>query len=728
MEKLESIIVSNIEPKLKKGIVWFNPSAGRKLQYYGSRGWETMAEQAEPFNINDYLGKPNGIASLDNGGKVPSSQLPSYVDDVLEYDNFDSLPPTGEKGKIYVTTDDDKTYRWSGTQYIEISNPLNANDIDILQALNTYGVLIPSTPAFKSYFLAQGNEAGLYIPQYKNGTYTPMSISIPLATESRAGLMSLEDKSKLELLSKGTTRLLGGLTAGGSPEIIRIEDRNAYVLRIAYSTLDLRTLEKSTNSTEIPGATLIEAGLMSASDKSRLESLYNNYGNGSLDAFVKNIYNDGALSSNNSPIINIEGDDAKIEFKYRYSTAPSQTKSVTIPLATNTSAGLMSLDDKSKLDSIDDINEKIDNIENDIYDTADLVAGDIILANNETEKLTYCKSEELEQYVDTHTPIGVVVVPTNHDIYETKEAGVISLVNMSCNTPEIGTLEDEKMYSSGRVEDISLLARDTLAGYSLSGVETTADSVAFYNHGGIASDRVGPNEGTSYPKNSNLRYHPDFNNDLGSSNCKAVGPYQENWEKNPDYWTTVISSNKNNNAFAVNKGYEIAKAICEKSSSYDDSWKTSPTVQNANSRSFDPVSCCCQRYHTKGTNQGDWYSPTICEWGYITARIQLISQSLKEIKKYYNNVVDITDRGYWTSTITSSGKYAVSTEDYYIPLRWYTSSNDTGVINEQKIARAFTRIKVLGDKVKFYTKEEINSEIKALKKQIEDLYRIVTPE
>lgn len=58
------------------------------------------------------------------GGKVPSTQLPSYVDDVLEYGNSTALPPTGEAGKIYVTIDDNLEYRWSGSVYAQISKSL----------------------------------------------------------------------------------------------------------------------------------------------------------------------------------------------------------------------------------------------------------------------------------------------------------------------------------------------------------------------------------------------------------------------------------------------------------------------------------------------------------------------------------------------------------------------------------------------------------------------------
>ena len=69
-------------------------------------------------------GAANGVASLDGSGKVPSSQLPSYVDDVLEYASFLDFSATGESGKIYVAADTNKTYRWSGTAYAEISESL----------------------------------------------------------------------------------------------------------------------------------------------------------------------------------------------------------------------------------------------------------------------------------------------------------------------------------------------------------------------------------------------------------------------------------------------------------------------------------------------------------------------------------------------------------------------------------------------------------------------------
>ena len=68
------------------------------------------------------LGAANGIATLDSNGQVPSTQLPSYVDDVLEYANIAAFPTIGETGKIYVETTGNTTYRWGGTAYVKITS------------------------------------------------------------------------------------------------------------------------------------------------------------------------------------------------------------------------------------------------------------------------------------------------------------------------------------------------------------------------------------------------------------------------------------------------------------------------------------------------------------------------------------------------------------------------------------------------------------------------------
>lgn len=75
-------------------------------------------------NITNSKGQANGIASLDTSGKIPTSQLPSFVDDVVEYNSKTAFPATGESGKIYIAKDTNLSYRWSGTTYVEISPSL----------------------------------------------------------------------------------------------------------------------------------------------------------------------------------------------------------------------------------------------------------------------------------------------------------------------------------------------------------------------------------------------------------------------------------------------------------------------------------------------------------------------------------------------------------------------------------------------------------------------------
>ncbi len=70
------------------------------------------------------MGAQSGVATLDEAGKVPAGQLPSYVDDVVEFPTVSAFPQPGEAGKIYVALDVNNTYRWSGSTYVEISKSL----------------------------------------------------------------------------------------------------------------------------------------------------------------------------------------------------------------------------------------------------------------------------------------------------------------------------------------------------------------------------------------------------------------------------------------------------------------------------------------------------------------------------------------------------------------------------------------------------------------------------
>ncbi|WP_051264105.1 hypothetical protein [Rhizobium leucaenae] len=102
----------------------------------GSNAWASITGKPTTvagYGITDaetlaHKGMANGYAGLDSGGRVPAAQLPSYVDDVLEFANLGSFPATGSTGIIYVADDTGKIYRWSGSAYVEISPSPGSTD------------------------------------------------------------------------------------------------------------------------------------------------------------------------------------------------------------------------------------------------------------------------------------------------------------------------------------------------------------------------------------------------------------------------------------------------------------------------------------------------------------------------------------------------------------------------------------------------------------------------
>ena len=111
--------------------------------------WGGIDEVQDELNtFMDQKGKPSGLATLDTNGKVPSEQLPSYVDDVVEVATEAALPQPGESGKIYVTADTDLIFRWVVTNvetgagnYVEIPRT-SAESITRLNTIQTKGGVV----------------------------------------------------------------------------------------------------------------------------------------------------------------------------------------------------------------------------------------------------------------------------------------------------------------------------------------------------------------------------------------------------------------------------------------------------------------------------------------------------------------------------------------------------------------------------------------------------------
>ena len=153
-------------------------------------------------------GAPNGLASLNESGIIPSAQLPSYVDDVIEVDTFSNLPGTGESGKIYIVQDTNLTYRWSGTDYVEISKSLALGEISSTAYPGDKGKAttdklnrIPDKLITDTVSVNQSTtEAVLNFTTYRQEAQQVgrNTLTITSATISQAGLMSSSDKTKLD--------------------------------------------------------------------------------------------------------------------------------------------------------------------------------------------------------------------------------------------------------------------------------------------------------------------------------------------------------------------------------------------------------------------------------------------------------------------------------------------------------------------------------------------------
>lgn len=96
------------------------------------------AQALVPANLAAIVNVNNGLLKLDATGKVAAAQLPSYVDDVLEFANLAAFPGTGETGIIYVALDTNLTYRWTGSVYTEISASPGTTDAVPEGATNLY--------------------------------------------------------------------------------------------------------------------------------------------------------------------------------------------------------------------------------------------------------------------------------------------------------------------------------------------------------------------------------------------------------------------------------------------------------------------------------------------------------------------------------------------------------------------------------------------------------------
>lgn len=300
--------------------------------YTKESSWILIGDTSELNNkVQEFIdskGAPNGLASLNESGIIPSAQLPSYVDDVIEVDTFSNLPGTGESGKIYIVQDTNLTYRWSGTAYVEISKSLALGETSSTAYPGDKGKAttdklnrIPDKLITDTVNVNQSTtEAVLNFTTYRQEAQQVgrNTLTITSATTSQAGLMSSSDKTKLDGLKDqaGITSDIDALkqTIENMPNLVVTEGRLSHKNDSISLSLIQQDLKDQANTDSIlltfNPATDSTAGIILPSDKTKIDKIITN-GNGTKYLSDNGTYKEVSGGSSSSDINIIELQDIR---------------------------------------------------------------------------------------------------------------------------------------------------------------------------------------------------------------------------------------------------------------------------------------------------------------------------------------------------------------------------------------------------------------------------------
>lgn len=320
--------------------------------YTKESSWILIGDTPELNNkVQEFIdskGAPNGLASLNESGIIPSAQLPSYVDDVIEVDTFSNLPGTGESGKIYIVQDTNLTYRWSGTGYVEISKSLALGETsstaypgdkgkattDKLNKTSNKVVVGPTTvnPStdkivlkYQTHFTSTNSDS-------------EDSHIINAATTSQAGVMSSADKTKLNGLKDqaGITSDIDAVQTNLETHI----NNKSNPHEVTKDQVGLGNVDNTSDANK-PISTATQTALngkFSATDGNALKQ--------TIEDMPNLVVTEGSVSHKNNNIsLSLRQQDLK---------DPVNTDSILLTFnpATDSTAGIILPSDKSKIDKI----------------------------------------------------------------------------------------------------------------------------------------------------------------------------------------------------------------------------------------------------------------------------------------------------------------------------------------------------------------------------------------
>ena len=269
--------------------------------------------------------------------------------------------------------------------------------------------------------------------------------------------------------------------------------------------------------------------------------------------------------------------------------------------------------------------------------------------------------DQITEANPNYTPIGVEVVPAEHDVYGTGQAGIMSLAEMNYNTPDTGSTEYQDIYWGGRNVDTSL------PNYNVVNLLDGTTS----SYGYLPSDQF-----TGTISLDGISKYYDTSNNVPS-------PYNADGSRNEAYYTTAYSTA---NALSDFDGVGNTVVLTELAIAQSD-WKKASTITNDYKAGYYPAACCCWRFHTTGTEQGQWYFPACGEMGYVINRIKAINTTINKVLSVYCSVVAVAvpDSGYYWSSSEYDASYARNLATHY-------GSVGYGLKRDDVYVRAFLRV------------------------------------
>lgn len=335
-------------------------------------------------------GAASGVAELDSSGKVPSAQLPSYVDDVLDYNSQSNFPGTGESGKIYIAKDTNKTYRWSGSAYVEISASLALGETSSTAYRGDRGKIAydhsqtAHAPAnaeanVQSDWSVTDTGSDAYIknkptsmPANGGNADTVNGHTVQINVPANAKFTDTTYSAGTGLDLSGTTFLLenSGVSAGSYGPTANVSGTNGTTINIPQITVDskgrvtsvtnrvLTNRDTNTTYSNMSGATSSaagKAGLVPAPSAGASNRYLRSDGAWVVPPDTNTTYSNmgGATSSAAGKAGLVPAPSAGSQAKYLRGDGTWQTPpNTTYSAATTSTAGLMSAADKTKLDGI----------------------------------------------------------------------------------------------------------------------------------------------------------------------------------------------------------------------------------------------------------------------------------------------------------------------------------------------------------------------------------------